>query len=301
MSVVPADSGAVLLAGRGHFTLAEGKVLSVRESGGTIYVNFGRRGSQALTVTILKRHERIFAAAGIAPNRLENRQRSGAWVGRGAQRAAHRGLRPGADRDAPELTEFGSIVDAMSRSQATARTDCGPRAPDAADVQSGMRGCACRRSGCCLAGCSSVLLSVGAAARSLPSLSQPPRQAKRQKCRRRREREHQRILAAYNGAYKDPRLEAVVNQTVDKLVAASERPDMRYRVTILNSPAVNAFALPSGQLYVTRGLIALANDTSELASVLSHEMAHVIAQHAAMREDQARQVALVEPRRSTTC
>ena len=51
-----------------------------------------------------------------------------------------------------------------------------------------------------------------------------------------------------------------------------------YRVTILNSPAVNAFALPSGQLYVTRGLIALANDTSELASVLAHEMAHVIAQ-----------------------
>ena len=63
--------------------------------------------------------------------------------------------------------------------------------------------------------------------------------------------------------------------------------------TILNSSAVNAFALPSGHLYVTRGLIALANDTSELASVLSHEMAHVIAQHAAMREDRARQVALV--------
>ena len=71
-----------------------------------------------------------------------------------------------------------------------------------------------------------------------------------------------------------------------------------YRVTILNSAAVNAFALPTGQLYVTRGLIALANDTSELASVLSHEMSHVIARHAAMREDQARQVALVEPRRA---
>ena len=107
------------------------------------------------------------------------------------------------------------------------------------------------------------------------------------------QREHQRILAAYSGVYEDPRLEALVEQTVDKLVAASERPDLRYRVTILNSPAINAFALPSGQLYVTRGLIALANDTSELASVLSHEMAHVIARHAAIREDQARQVALV--------
>ena len=106
-------------------------------------------------------------------------------------------------------------------------------------------------------------------------------------------REHQRILAAYNGAYDDSKLEGLLNHTVEKLVAASERPDVHYRVTILNSAAVNAFALPTGQLYVTRGLIALANDTSELASVLSHEMSHVIARHAAIREDQARQVALV--------
>ena len=64
-------------------------------------------------------------------------------------------------------------------------------------------------------------------------------------------------------------------------------------MTILNSGAVNAFALPTGQLYVTRGLIALASDTSELSSVLSHEMAHVIAKHASIREDQARQAAVV--------
>ena len=90
-----------------------------------------------------------------------------------------------------------------------------------------------------------------------------------------------------------PRLEALLAQTVDRLVAASERPDLRYNVTILNSPAINAFALPTGQLYVTRGLLALANDTSELASVLAHEMAHVIARHAAIREDQVRQAAMV--------
>ena len=107
------------------------------------------------------------------------------------------------------------------------------------------------------------------------------------------QREHARILAAYGGAYEDPRLEALLAQTVDKLVAASERPNLRYKATILNSPAINAFALPNGQLYVTRGLLALANDTSELASVLSHEMAHVIARHAAIREDQVRQAALV--------
>jgi predicted Zn-dependent protease len=107
------------------------------------------------------------------------------------------------------------------------------------------------------------------------------------------QREHQRILSTYNGNYSEARLDAMVGETVDRLVAASERPDQRYRVTVLNSPAVNAFALPGGNLYVTRGLIALANDRSELASVLSHEMAHVIAQHAAMREDRAKQAALV--------
>jgi predicted Zn-dependent protease len=107
------------------------------------------------------------------------------------------------------------------------------------------------------------------------------------------EREHERILAAYGGAYDDPRLEALITKTVDRLVAASERPELAYKVTILNSGAVNAFALPTGQLYVTRGLVALASDTSELSSVLSHEMAHVLAKHASIREDQARQAAIV--------
>jgi predicted Zn-dependent protease len=149
--------------------------------------------------------------------------------------------------------------------------------------------------GVALAGCSSALLSVGAPPGSLPEASrqaqqQPPRPPQQSSAS---PREHQRILAAYNGAYEDPKLEALLNQTVAKLVAASERPDLPYHVTILNSAAVNAFALPTGQLYVTRGLIALASDTSELASVLSHEMSHVIARHAAIREDQARQVALV--------
>ena len=79
--IVAAESGAELVAGRGHFMLAEGKVWSVRESGGTIYVNFGRQWSQALTVTILKRNERMFAAAGIEPKRLENRRiRVRGWV-----------------------------------------------------------------------------------------------------------------------------------------------------------------------------------------------------------------------------
>lgn len=107
------------------------------------------------------------------------------------------------------------------------------------------------------------------------------------------DREHERILSSYGGSYDDPKLEALITKTVDRLVAASDRPDLAYRVTILNSGAVNAFALPTGQLYVTRGLIALASDTSELSSVLSHEMAHVLAKHASIREEQAKQAAIV--------
>ena len=106
-------------------------------------------------------------------------------------------------------------------------------------------------------------------------------------------REHLRILASYGGIYENARLQAEIGKTVDRLVAASERPNLKYNVTILNSPAINAFALPSGHLYVTRGLIALANDKAELASVLAHEMGHVIANHAEIREDQARQAALI--------
>jgi predicted Zn-dependent protease len=100
-------------------------------------------------------------------------------------------------------------------------------------------------------------------------------------------REHQRILAAYGGVYNDPRLQAMIEQTVERLVAASERPDLHYKVTMLNSQSINAFALPTGHLYVTRGLIALANDESELASVLAHEMGHVVARHAEIRDEQA--------------
>jgi len=99
------------------------------------------------------------------------------------------------------------------------------------------------------------------------------------------DREYRRVLAAYGGAYEDAKLQAKLTSVVERLVAASDRPDMNYKVMILNSPAVNAFALPTGQLFVTRGLVGLANDASEVASVLSHEMAHVTARHAALREE----------------
>ena len=80
-AIIQAGNLAGLLAGRGRFAVVEGKVLSVRESGGTIYVNFGRRWSQALTVTISKGQERILTGAGREPRALENRRvRVRGWI-----------------------------------------------------------------------------------------------------------------------------------------------------------------------------------------------------------------------------
>ena len=63
-------------------------------------------------------------------------------------------------------------------------------------------------------------------------------------------------------------------------------------MTLLDSPVVNAFALPSGDIFMTRGLVALADDSSEIAAVMAHEIAHVTARHAAQRAEFAKTAAL---------
>ena len=95
--------------------------------------------------------------------------------------------------------------------------------------------------------------------------------------------QNQGILNTYGGTYSDAKLELSVARIVGKLVAVSPNPTQTYNITILNSPQINAFALPGGYLYITRGLLALANDSSELAAVIAHEMAHVLANHGIQR------------------
>lgn len=109
---------------------------------------------------------------------------------------------------------------------------------------------------------------------------------------RARSQEHMKLVGTYGGVYEKEQVELAVASVVGRLVAASDQPNRSFRVTILNSPAVNAFALPSGDLYVTRGLLALANDESELAAVIAHEIAHVTADHATLRQRQAQAAAL---------
>src|SRR5258708_19673629 len=74
-------------------------------------------------------------------------------------------------------------------------------------------------------------------------------------------REHQRVLSAYGGAYEDPRLHAKLTNIVTRLVAASDRPDLSYKITILNSPAVNTFPPPNAPLHLPRVLPTPTTDT----------------------------------------
>ena len=98
-------------------------------------------------------------------------------------------------------------------------------------------------------------------------------------------REHPLVVAKYGGEYQNEKAEHMLALIVGALVAVSNDPSRVYRVTILNTPKVNAFALPGGYLYITRGLLALANDSAELAAVIAHEMAHVSANHAILRQE----------------
>ncbi len=99
--------------------------------------------------------------------------------------------------------------------------------------------------------------------------------------------EHPKILLQFGGVYDDPQIGAYVASIGGRLAANSELSQSPFRVTLLDSPIVNAFALPGGYLYVTRGLLALANSEAELAGVLAHEIGHVTARHSAQRYNRA--------------
>lgn len=90
-------------------------------------------------------------------------------------------------------------------------------------------------------------------------------------------------------AYASPQLQALVDRVGQRLVSRSAVPGS-YRFYVLDQPEANAHALQSGYVFVTRGLIALANDESELAAAMGHELGHITERHAALRERQQRQI-----------
>ena len=107
-------------------------------------------------------------------------------------------------------------------------------------------------------------------------------------------REAPGIIASYGGIYSDRPAEIMLAQIVSRLLGAANQPNAKFTVTILDTSDVNAFALPGGYIFVTRGILALANDQSELAAILAHEISHVILHHSQARTERAKTTDLVD-------
>ncbi|MCP5366603.1 MAG: M48 family metalloprotease [Hyphomicrobiales bacterium] len=97
-------------------------------------------------------------------------------------------------------------------------------------------------------------------------------------------REYPKLVESFGGAYEDRRLQSRLDAIGRALARGTEYPDLPYTFTVLNTPIVNAMALPGGYIGVTRGLLALASNEAELAGVMAHEMGHVTARHTAERQ-----------------
>ena len=119
---------------------------------------------------------------------------------------------------------------------------------------------------------------------TLPAAAQPLFGLSPEEAKRFGREHHPKIVAQYGGAYDDPALVRYVDSIGQLLAAASHAPRIGYTFTVLDTPIVNAFALPGGYVYVTRGLLALAGNEAEVAGVLAHEIAHITARHGSKRQ-----------------
>ena len=108
-------------------------------------------------------------------------------------------------------------------------------------------------------------------------------------------RESDPAITTQFGLVDDPALQEYVSDLGSRLAAVSERPDLPWSFKVIDDPLVNAFALPGGYIYVTRGILAYFDSEAELAGVLGHEIGHVTARHGArqMSRQQLQQIGLV--------
>jgi predicted Zn-dependent protease len=88
-------------------------------------------------------------------------------------------------------------------------------------------------------------------------------------------------VVATIGLYPDPALQSYVQALGKRLAATSERPNLPWTFRVVDDPAVNAFAVPGGFIYVTRGILAHMTNEAQLATVMGHEIGHVTARHTA--------------------
>ena len=99
--------------------------------------------------------------------------------------------------------------------------------------------------------------------------------------------EYDKVITAQYGLYEDEELAAYVDRVGQAVAAESEWPTLPWTFRVLDSSMVNAFAIPGGYIYVTRGLLAHMNSEAELAGVLGHEAGHVTGRHAAEQQRRA--------------
>lgn len=95
--------------------------------------------------------------------------------------------------------------------------------------------------------------------------------------------EHEKVIKLFGDENIAPALKLYVQEIGTRVSQDTERPDVSYKFTVLDTPMINAFAVPGGYIYVSRGLMALANSEAELAAVLAHETGHITARHSAER------------------
>lgn len=95
--------------------------------------------------------------------------------------------------------------------------------------------------------------------------------------------EHEKVLASMP-LFEDEKLLAYVRKVGNQVAAVSHRPDLEYTFNIIDSPEINAFALPGGFVYVNRGLLTFMNTEAELAAVLAHEIGHITARHGVQQQ-----------------
>jgi predicted Zn-dependent protease len=94
-------------------------------------------------------------------------------------------------------------------------------------------------------------------------------------------------IIAYMGLYNDPEMQKFINEKGQQMVGVSHRKDLKYQFRIVDSPVVNAFAVPGGYVYFTRGIMAYLNNEAEFAGVLGHEIGHITARHSAKQYSKA--------------
>ena len=94
---------------------------------------------------------------------------------------------------------------------------------------------------------------------------------------------HPQILQQY-GRFDDEQLQQYVSEVGQRIATKSHRPNLQYTFTVLDGDEVNAFALPGGYVYITRGIMAYLNSEAELAAVIGHEVGHVTARHSVKQQ-----------------